>query len=83
MQNEPRQSLTLNAWVEEVILNVILTSNYDVIQSKNVSFVLQTWHDRMLYWDPAEFGNTSQVQVPHDSIWMPDTVLYNKFVVLI
>jgi hypothetical protein len=39
---------------------------------------IQVWTDDMLYWDPLAFGNVSDISVPHDVIWLPDTVLYNK-----
>ena len=55
-QNEPRQSITLNAWVEE------------------------RWCDDTLYWDPAEFGNQTSISVPHEIVWLPDTLLYNRCV---
>jgi hypothetical protein len=55
-QNEPRQSITLNAWVEE------------------------QWCDDTLYWDPAEYGNQTSISVPHEIVWLPDTLLYNRCV---
>ncbi|PIK42134.1 putative neuronal acetylcholine receptor subunit alpha-10 [Apostichopus japonicus] len=36
------------------------------------------WTDASLHWDPAEFGDTSSMVVPIDSIWRPDIVLYTN-----
>ena len=38
----------------------------------------QEWWDELLTWDPAEYGNITQIRIPCDEIWLPDIVLYNK-----
>uniref|UniRef100_A0A915IUB0 Neurotransmitter-gated ion-channel ligand-binding domain-containing protein n=1 Tax=Romanomermis culicivorax TaxID=13658 RepID=A0A915IUB0_ROMCU len=39
--------------------------------------MVQTWHDELLSWDPSDFGGLDTIILPHDSIWIPDTYLYN------
>ncbi|GAB1606059.1 acetylcholine receptor subunit alpha-like 1 [Argonauta hians] len=36
------------------------------------------WYDKRLSWDPKEFGNVRYVNIPSDSLWRPDIVLYNN-----
>jgi nicotinic acetylcholine receptor len=43
-------------------------------------FVLQSWYDYKLQWDPKEYGGVEMLHVPSDHIWRPDIVLYNKWV---
>ena len=40
----------------------------------------QSWHDSKLNWDPDEYGGVKQLIVPSEHIWLPDIVLYNKYV---
>lgn len=41
-------------------------------------FLLQSWDDYKLKWDPREYGGVEMLHVPSDHIWRPDIVLYNK-----
>ncbi len=41
---------------------------------------LQEWPDHSLRWEPDEYGGVSQIYVPSQDIWLPDVVLYNKYV---
>ena len=41
---------------------------------------LQEWMDAKLIWDPEEYGGVRELMVPSDHIWLPDIVLYNKYV---
>ena len=34
----------------------------------------------MLKWDPDKYGGVSVLYVPAEEIWLPDIVLYNKYV---
>ncbi|CAD6192568.1 unnamed protein product [Caenorhabditis auriculariae] len=38
------------------------------------------WVDVMLGWDPLEFSNVTELMIPHQEIWLPDTTLYNSLV---
>lgn len=44
--------------------------------------LLQEWFDYKLKWNPEEYGGVSQLYVPSEQIWLPDIVLYNKYVLL-
>lgn len=41
---------------------------------------LQEWIDHKFRWDPAEYGGVTELYVPSEHIWLPDIVLYNKYV---
>lgn len=36
--------------------------------------------DSKLSWDPDEYGGVEQLIVPSELLWLPDIVLYNKWV---
>lgn len=36
---------------------------------------LKEWYDIKLVWNPAQYGNTTKINVPSSSIWLPDIVL--------
>ena len=36
------------------------------------------WFDSGLVWDPSKHGNITKMQLPAETIWLPDTVLYNN-----
>uniref|UniRef100_A0A914HN35 Uncharacterized protein n=1 Tax=Globodera rostochiensis TaxID=31243 RepID=A0A914HN35_GLORO len=38
----------------------------------------QSWTDRKLAWDPADYGGVSVLYVPYEMIWVPDIVLINN-----
>ncbi|CAK8691278.1 unnamed protein product [Clavelina lepadiformis] len=38
----------------------------------------QKWHDTRLTWDPRKYGGIRKIQIPSDTIWKPDIVLYNN-----
>ena len=44
-------------------------------------WVEQEWNDYKLRWDPEEYGGVSKLHVPSEQIWLPDIVLYNKYVI--
>ena len=39
--------------------------------------LFQTWNDKYLTWDPAEYGGVESLRVDSDDIWLPDVMLYN------
>ncbi|CAD5213039.1 unnamed protein product [Bursaphelenchus okinawaensis] len=44
------------------------------------AWIIERWHDEFLYWNPLDYGNISEVRLPHHCIWLPDTTLYNSLV---
>ena len=40
---------------------------------------VQEWDDVFLQWDPAEYGGLEVLRLPCHKIWLPDIVLYNKY----
>ena len=41
---------------------------------------LKEWHDNNLHWQPLEYGGVDRLYVPSHLLWLPDIVLYNKYV---
>ncbi|KAK0394578.1 hypothetical protein QR680_000815 [Steinernema hermaphroditum] len=44
------------------------------------AWIIERWHDEFLYWNPDDYNNITEIRLPHDSIWLPDTTLYNSLV---
>ncbi|CAJ0608000.1 unnamed protein product [Cylicocyclus nassatus] len=44
------------------------------------AWIVERWVDNLLGWDPAEFSNVTEIMIPFDKIWIPDTTLYNSLV---
>ena len=42
--------------------------------------LLQEWTDYKLKWNPEDYGGVDTLHVPSEHIWLPDIVLYNKWV---
>lgn len=42
---------------------------------------MQRWYDEFLYWDPKDYDNITELRLPYDTIWLPDTTLYNSWVI--
>lgn len=40
----------------------------------------QGWNDYRLMWDPDEYDGIKKIRLPSQHIWLPDIVLYNKYV---
>ncbi|BFY98226.1 hypothetical protein BsWGS_01266 [Bradybaena similaris] len=49
--------------------NQIITTN---------CWINQMWVDPKLRWEPMKYGNISTVNLPFDTVWLPDIVLYNS-----
>lgn len=43
-------------------------------------FSTQEWNDYKLKWNPEDYGGVDTLHVPSEHIWLPDIVLYNKWV---
>lgn len=44
------------------------------------AWIIERWFDEFLFWDPIDYNNISEIRLPHDAIWLPDTTLYNSLV---
>jgi len=42
----------------------------------------QEWNDYKLRWKPSDYDNVTSIRVPSELIWVPDIVLYNKWVTI-
>jgi len=40
----------------------------------------QEWLDYKLIWNPDLYNGVDRLYVPAEKIWLPDIVLYNKYV---
>ena len=38
------------------------------------------WKDQLLTWDPSDFNDIRSISIPNEHIWLPDIVLYNRYV---
>lgn len=43
-------------------------------------FILKEWIDVKLKWNPDDYGGITAIRVPSETIWLPDIVLYEKWV---
>lgn len=41
------------------------------------------WNDCQFSWNPGDYGGLESLRIPQDRVWVPDIVLFNKFVFLI
>ncbi|OZC12048.1 Neurotransmitter-gated ion-channel ligand binding domain protein [Onchocerca flexuosa] len=44
------------------------------------AWIIERWYDEFLYWRPEDYDNITEIHLPHSSIWLPDTTLYNSLV---
>ncbi|KJH39904.1 hypothetical protein DICVIV_14194, partial [Dictyocaulus viviparus] len=42
------------------------------------AWIVERWTDNLLGWDPIDFSNVTEIMIPYDHIWIPDTTLYNS-----
>ncbi|XP_002742131.1 neuronal acetylcholine receptor subunit alpha-4-like [Saccoglossus kowalevskii] len=42
------------------------------------AYIRQTWYDTYLSWNTTLYENITEIRLPADEIWHPDTVLYNS-----
>uniref|UniRef100_A0A915BLH0 Neurotransmitter-gated ion-channel ligand-binding domain-containing protein n=1 Tax=Parascaris univalens TaxID=6257 RepID=A0A915BLH0_PARUN len=45
-------------------------------------WVIEKWNDEFLGWDPNQYGLINTTILPHQTIWLPDTYVYDRFLVL-
>ncbi|VDK68401.1 unnamed protein product [Litomosoides sigmodontis] len=75
-------------WDHNKPINV--TFNMDLYQILEVNepqqyvllnaWIIERWYDEFLYWRPEDYDNITEIHLPHNSIWIPDTTLYNSLV---
>lgn len=58
--------------------------NYDVVKNvhtyfknKKKCYVIQTWKDEFLVWDPSKYDNIDFIHANSKKIWMPDVISYD------
>ncbi|VDK70155.1 unnamed protein product [Onchocerca ochengi] len=44
------------------------------------AWIIERWYDEFLYWRSEDYDNITEIHLPHSSIWLPDTTLYNSLV---
>lgn len=40
------------------------------------SWIVESWNDDFLWWNPERFDNLTEIILPHYVLWKPDTTLY-------
>ncbi|VDM26320.1 unnamed protein product [Toxocara canis] len=78
----PVRFVNSSSVVIEFGIAMILLINVDEknqIMQTNVWLTLK-WNDFQLRWDPANYGGIASMRVPQDKVWVPDIVLFNKYV---
>ena len=51
-----------------------------VLRTSTARMRTQVWIDPKLAWSPDKYGGLRVIRLPHDAIWRPDILLYNKYV---
>ena len=41
--------------------------------------IFQNWKNPLLTWNPPDYGDIKEVDLPPDRLWVPDIILYNKY----
>lgn len=74
-------STTLTAYVHINDTNYILSEVSFSVPCINTvdALSLQEWQDERLIWDPNEYNGLETLRMPCDKIWLPDIVLYNRY----
>ena len=66
-----------NFFIYKFLLNRRLDHNYFVL------LPLQNWRDEFMVWNPEDYGNITNMKIASELVWMPDVVLYNKWVYMV
>ncbi|VDP15380.1 unnamed protein product [Heligmosomoides polygyrus] len=72
-----RHDIPINVTFVFMLTQIIDVDERNQILTTN-AWVRQYWTDYKLVWDPRKFGNLRRIHIPHEKIWRPDVVLYNK-----
>uniref|UniRef100_A0A1I7WNY2 Neur_chan_LBD domain-containing protein n=1 Tax=Heterorhabditis bacteriophora TaxID=37862 RepID=A0A1I7WNY2_HETBA len=73
----PHEPLTIKLKLR--LSQIIDVHEIDQIMTCSV-WLKQVWIDKKLSWSPKNYGGVSVLYVPYEMIWVPDIVLYNKYV---
>uniref|UniRef100_A0A7E4VY85 Acetylcholine receptor subunit alpha-type deg-3 n=1 Tax=Panagrellus redivivus TaxID=6233 RepID=A0A7E4VY85_PANRE len=71
------QSLKINV---SMSLYQIVDVNEPAQNIKLNVWMIQKWVDEALDWNPDEYNGINTTILPHDVLWLPDTVVYNSVV---
>ncbi|VDK18503.1 unnamed protein product [Anisakis simplex] len=71
--DEVNEVLTTSLWLE-----IVSSQSYTVVLLYTLS--VKQWTDSKLSWNPEDWGGTKKIHIPSDEIWIPDILLYNKYV---
>ncbi|CAD5213150.1 unnamed protein product [Bursaphelenchus okinawaensis] len=70
------------AWSVKVKFRIALYQIVEVNEPQQYvilnSWIVESWKDDFLYWDPVKFENITEIILPAENLWTPDTTLYNS-----
>lgn len=66
--------------MQDVSCDMVLTARPFEASLFHVRTLHQVWNDYRLMWDPEEYEGIKKIRLPSQHIWLPDIVLYNKYV---
>ena len=52
------------------------------INNNNILLSLQRWTDEKFRWNVSEYNGIRTLRVPASYVWLPDTFIFNKLVVM-
>ncbi|VDM37707.1 unnamed protein product [Toxocara canis] len=86
--NEPSQNIKVNMWMIQVgmlwarrfVYQILESNRKKTLSKRGRGALLQKWSDELLDWDPHEYGMINSTILPHSSLWIPDTYMYNSVV---
>ncbi|XP_064631419.1 acetylcholine receptor subunit beta-type acr-3-like isoform X2 [Lineus longissimus] len=61
----------------QIYLKKIMTVDEKMEYMYTRWFLVMSWDDYRLAWDPKEYGGLEQVVVPGQTVWLPDIALFN------
>uniref|UniRef100_A0A915BC53 Uncharacterized protein n=1 Tax=Parascaris univalens TaxID=6257 RepID=A0A915BC53_PARUN len=75
-------------WINEKPVNVTFSMDlYQILELNEPqqyillnAWIIERWYDEFLFWHPMDYDNITELRLPYDSIWLPDTTLYNSLV---
>nr|XP_046193665.1 neuronal acetylcholine receptor subunit beta-2-like [Oncorhynchus gorbuscha] len=71
------QQVTISIQVS--LSQLISVNEREQIMTTNL-WLFQEWNDYRLRWDPEKYEGIKKLRIPSQHIWLPDIVLYNKYV---
>ncbi|KAK6763213.1 hypothetical protein RB195_023794 [Necator americanus] len=60
------------------LIRIIDVDEVNQVLTTNLWLEMQ-WFDYKLSWDPIRWGGIRKLHIPSDQIWIPDILLYNKY----